>query len=74
MVRGVENAVQCEKCKIMHFCRDNKRYPYHMNNQVLEVVKEKKDLEVVFIDSIKVSGQYVYGSVQEGQPRSRNDW
>ena len=40
----------------MHIGHDNKRYPYHMNNQVPEVVKEK-DLGVVFTDSIKLSGQ-----------------
>ena len=57
VVRGVANAVQCEKSKVMHIGHDNKRYPYHMNSQVLEVVKEEKDLEVVFTDSIKVSGQ-----------------
>ena len=46
-----------KKCKVMHNGHGNKIHPYHMNNQELEVVKEAKDLGVVFIDSMKVSWQ-----------------
>ena len=46
-----------KKCKVMHMGRKNPRYQYRMNEQVLETVKQEKDLGVVISDDLKVSNQ-----------------
>ena len=46
-----------KKCKVMHMGRKNPRYQYRMNGQVLETVKQEKDLGVVISDDLKVSNQ-----------------
>jgi len=43
------------KCKVLHIGKTNHRYQYVMDNQVLESVKEERDLGVVISDDLKVS-------------------
>jgi len=46
-----------KKCKVMHMGRKNPRYQYKMNGQILETVKQEKDLGVVISEDLKVSNQ-----------------
>jgi hypothetical protein len=44
-----------EKCKVMHLGSRNMGHNYSMNNKVLKVVKEEKDLGVLITSDLKVS-------------------
>jgi hypothetical protein len=46
-----------EKCKVMHFGKNNMNASYSMGGVVLDVVKEEKDLGVIIQDDLKVSKQ-----------------
>jgi hypothetical protein len=46
-----------DKCKVMHFGVNNAKEKYSINNIVLNVVKEEKDLGVIVQDDLKVSQQ-----------------
>jgi len=46
-----------EKCKVMHFGANNTKENYSINNTVLSVVKEEKDLGVIIQNDLKVSEQ-----------------
>jgi hypothetical protein len=48
-----------EKCKIMHFGKNNVKADYSMNGKILEVVNEERDLGVIVQDDLKVSQQCV---------------
>ena len=45
------------KCKVMHLGRGNEEWNYVVNKQILEVVKEEKDLGIIITDDLKVSAQ-----------------
>ena len=47
-----------EKCKVMHFGANNEKENYSINNTVLNVVEEEKDLGVIVQNNLKVSEQY----------------
>ena len=40
------NAFQLQKCKVMHFGRDNIKYVYEMNGVCLEAVSVERDLGI----------------------------
>ena len=44
-----------KKCKVMHFGLKNPCYQYTMNGDVIETVKEEKDLGVLFTDKLSFS-------------------
>jgi len=45
------------KCKVMHIGRHNSEHKYYMRGQLLESVKEEKDLGIWFSSDMKVSQQ-----------------
>ena len=45
------------KCAVMHFGKKNSHYRHSINGQVLECVKEERDLEVFLTGISKYSGQ-----------------
>ncbi len=45
------------KCRVMHFGRNNPRYPYTMNGVRLETTEEEKDLGVLICSNLKVGKQ-----------------
>lgn len=46
-----------DKCKVMHFGRNNVEAKYCMNNFKLDVINEEKDLGVIISNNFKVSKQ-----------------
>jgi ribonuclease P/MRP protein subunit RPP40 len=48
-----------EKCKIMHFGYNNPKNTFLLGSQILDSVKEEKDLGVLITDDLKVSNQCV---------------
>ena len=46
-----------DKCKVMHFGSRNNTYDFSMDNSVIQVVSEEKDLEVIVNKSLKSSHQ-----------------
>ena len=48
-----------EKCKVIHFGANNPKCSYSLNNVVLGVVKEERDLEIIVQSNLKVSSQCV---------------
>ena len=48
-----------EKCKVMHFGRNNVKADYSMCGIVLEVVKEERDFGVIIQNDLKISQQCV---------------
>ena len=45
------------KCKVMHIGRHNSEQKYYMRGQLLESVKEEKDLGIWLSSDMKVSQQ-----------------
>ena len=48
-----------DKCKVMHLGRNNPQSKYHMNNKVLQIIHEEKDLGVLISDDLKWSNHCV---------------
>ena len=48
-----------DKCKVVHFGTNNPLCTYSMNNNVLSVVEEEKDLGIIVQNNLKVSSQCV---------------
>ena len=42
-----------QKCKIVHFGRNNKRHPYTMDGQTLDVSHAEKDIGVIISEDLK---------------------
>ena len=51
-----------EKCKVLHYCRNNKEYQYQMYNKILEKVDSEKDIGVLVNKSGKPSEQCIKAS------------
>ncbi len=49
-----------EKCKVMHFGRNNAEFNYYMDGKALEKVTEEKDLGIFLSDDLKSSRQCMY--------------
>ena len=45
------------KCKVMHLGKGNQEFQYSMDDQVLQAVKEERDLGVQFTSDLKPSAQ-----------------
>jgi len=48
-----------DKCKVMHFGRNNQHYKYSTNNRQLGVVDVERDLGILISSDLKVSSQCV---------------
>ena len=46
-----------DKCKVRHFGNNNAKENYSINNTVLKVVEEEKDLGIIVQNNLKVSEQ-----------------
>ena len=55
-----------EKCKVLHYGRNNQLYDYYMSNNIkMQVTKEEKDLGVIFTGDLKFTEQ-VAKTVKKG--------
>jgi len=46
-----------DKCKVMHFGRNNRQLNYTLDSKMLQKVHEEKDLGIVVLDDLKASLQ-----------------
>ena len=53
-------AFNTDKCKVMHYGKKNQRYLYHMDGNLLDEVKEQKDLGVMISNDLKSESQVIY--------------
>ena len=57
-----------DKCKVMHFGRNNLMMDYTLDNKSLNVVQEEKDLGIVISHDLKASAQCIQAYPGGHQP------